>query len=411
VGGAVSGGEGGSGVVGGTGAAGGTGGTVSSGGTGGRGGSGGLTGIPPIEIKCGNGKFEYDESCDDGNRFGGDCCSDTCEIEANCRCPELPEVGPCVSTVACGNGIVTSNEACDDGNNYDGDGCSYACNNVTPGWLCPAPGRACRPLCGDGIVLGGEGCDDGGRIGGDGCSSNCMVEPGWRCTAGPSACMQSACGNGVIEPGEACDLGADNGVYDGSGGGCSLTCTNEPTCVDEVCTTACGDGNVDLDEQCDDGNQFSGDGCTLACAIEAGYTCVNDERPDLTIVSVCLPRCGDEVVTVTEECDNGDAESDTDGVLNEDGAYGGCDTQCHLGPYCGDGVVFTDFDPGTGRSIEQCDKGAGNVDTYGVVGGCSPSCQAVPYCGDGVVDPAFGEICDDGPRGSERCRSSCSNVG
>jgi hypothetical protein len=130
-----------------------------------------------------------------------------------------------------------------------------------------------------------------------------------------------------------------------------------------------------------------------------------------TTKSVCVPRCGDEITTLTEECDDGDASTDTDGILNQDGVYGGCDTQCHFGPFCGDGAVFDAVDPATGFPFEQCDKGRENTDVYGVAGGCSPSCQITPYCGDGFIDNAFGETCDDGPaNGQGSCTPACQKI-
>jgi fibro-slime domain-containing protein len=130
-----------------------------------------------------------------------------------------------------------------------------------------------------------------------------------------------------------------------------------------------------------------------------------------TTKSVCVPRCGDEITTLTEECDDGDAATDTDGIINMDGVYGGCDSQCHFGPFCGDGVVFEGLDPATGLPYEQCDLGRDNTATYGVIGGCSPSCQVTPACGDGFIDSAFGETCDDGPmNGMGSCTMACQKI-
>jgi fibro-slime domain-containing protein len=128
-----------------------------------------------------------------------------------------------------------------------------------------------------------------------------------------------------------------------------------------------------------------------------------------TTKSICEPRCGDEITTLTEECDDGDAMTDTDGVVNTDGVYGGCDTQCHFGPFCGDGVVFTGVNPETNLPYEQCDRGRENTATYGTIDGCSPSCQITPACGDGIIDSAFGETCDDGPSNG-MMGSSCTNA-
>lgn len=74
----------------------------------------------------------------------------------------------------------------------------------------------------------------------------------------------SICGNGVVETNETCDDG--NAV---SGDGCSSTCQIE----------SCGDGVINNNgtEQCDDGNTNSSDGCSSTCQIEcgSGYTNTN----------------------------------------------------------------------------------------------------------------------------------------
>ncbi|HEY5956219.1 MAG TPA: fibro-slime domain-containing protein, partial [Polyangiaceae bacterium] len=54
--------------------------------------------------------------------------------------------------------------------------------------------------------------------------------------------------------------------------------------------------------------------------------------------SDCSPRCGDGIVGIGEECD--------DGV--NDGGYGECGKDCRLGEYCGDGIQ---------QEGEDCDDG------------------------------------------------------
>lgn len=82
----------------------------------------------------------------------------------------------------CGDGQLDPNESCDDGNIWWGDGCSEYCW-VEPGWVCPWEGEPCYyegyyGYCGDGIIQPetGEQCDDGNYWDGDGCSSWCTFE-------------------------------------------------------------------------------------------------------------------------------------------------------------------------------------------------------------------------------------------
>ena len=65
----------------------------------------------------------------------------------------------------CGDGKVDPGEGCDDGNGVNGDGCEANCTKT------PAP------KCGDGKVDPGEGCDDGNGVNGDGCETNCTKTP------------------------------------------------------------------------------------------------------------------------------------------------------------------------------------------------------------------------------------------
>jgi cysteine-rich repeat protein len=115
---------------------------------------------------------------------------------------------------------------------------------------------------------------------------------------------------------------------------------------EELVPVACGDGDLDPGETCDDGNTNNGDGCSAQCQIE-------------------VPVCGDGNVDpeIGEECDDGNT---VDGD--------GCSANCTIEPYCGDGTV----DPG-----EQCDDGN---NTNG--DGCSASCEIeneAPVCDDATA--------------------------
>ncbi|MCZ6562827.1 MAG: DUF4215 domain-containing protein [Deltaproteobacteria bacterium] len=66
--------------------------------------------------------------------------------------------------------------------------------------------------------------------------------------------MLDTCGNKIVElPFEECDDG--NNV---DGDGCSAICLDP----------FCGDGVLDDGEQCDDGNTTDGDGCSAVCISE-----------------------------------------------------------------------------------------------------------------------------------------------
>jgi cysteine-rich repeat protein len=153
------------------------------------------------------------ETCDDGNKLGGDGCNARCAVESGYVCPA--KGGKCVLTT-CGDSILGGTEQCDDGNLGNSDGCSSTCKVETS--------------CGDGIVGGTEACDDKNTTPGDGCSATCQWEAGKACT-GPAGAVYS----------------------------CSAT--------------TCGDGKRGNLEACDDNNQTSGDGCSATCTVESFYAC------------------------------------------------------------------------------------------------------------------------------------------
>ncbi len=190
--------------------------------------------------------------------------------------------------------------------------------------------------------------------------SICCTERGGCCIAGDPSCPDEYpyCGDATVDPGEECDDG-----HNVDGDGCSADCQLEPYC---------GDGTRDPGEQCDDGNNANGDGCSATCTIE--------------------PYCGDGTRDPGEQCDDGN---------NANGD--GCSATCTIEPYCGDGTK----DPG-----EFCDDGANN----GKPGFCNATCSGMeppdpsPYCGDGTKDP--GEFCDDGADNGKPgfCNATCSGM-
>jgi cysteine-rich repeat protein len=142
------------------------------------------------------------------------------------------------------------------------------------------PGEPRTGICGDGLVQveAGEECDDGNSEADDGCSRICMLED-----------EAGSCGDGWLIPGEECDDGNDV-----SGDGCSPQCTVEgdhvclpggQPCVPDDCVAGdtdcgtCGDGVLQQDEQCDDGNAAGADGCSSECLPEAGFGCFVPGQP------------------------------------------------------------------------------------------------------------------------------------
>jgi cysteine-rich repeat protein len=107
----------------------------------------------------------------------------------------------------------------------------------------------------------------------------------------------------------------------------------------EVAVNAtCGDGVMQLGEECDDGNADDGDGCQATCrlpycgdgVVDPGETCdeglQNSDAPDATCRTNCIAAgCNDGILDVGEVCDDGN-------LVNGDG----CDTDCDLS--CGRGL-------------------------------------------------------------------------
>ncbi|HVW29868.1 MAG TPA: DUF4215 domain-containing protein [Polyangiaceae bacterium] len=366
----------------------------------------GVACVPNQEGYCGDGMLDPGEQCDDGDKAdagssNGDGCSADCKLELGWTCPTPGQ--PCVSLEYCGDGKIeaSQNETCDDGNAIPGDGCSGICK-TEPGYDCSMPGKPCVNIwvCGNGKVDPGESCDDGGTVSGDGCTSNCTVEPGYTCPKAADGtggkCMQAppnVCGDAIISGSEECD---DGGTV--SGDGCSSACKVEAgwTCpkAGSPCqkTAYCGNGIVDISigEQCDDGNTKGSDGCSPLCQIEAGFACPTPGQPCVSTV-----KCGDGKIGGTEQCDDGNK---TPGD--------GCNASCALetgwicpvagarciAKQCGDGVL---------AGTEQCDDGNTKSND-----GCSSTCQLEQGFACTVASPSVchATVCGDGKKeGFEQC--------
>ncbi|NTX11575.1 fibro-slime domain-containing protein [Myxococcus sp. CA056] len=94
--------------------------------------------------------------------------------------------------------------------------------------------------------------------------------------AGPAVC-----GDALKHPSEECDDGNND-----LGDGCTPLCTREPVCSNGVCENVCGDGQL-RSEQCDDGNTLANDGCSPTCEFEPGFICMAVD--DLPPAQLSLP--------------------------------------------------------------------------------------------------------------------------
>ncbi len=285
----------------------------------------------------------------------------------------------CVTT--CGDGIVAGTEACDLGTGKN-TGAYGTCNADC----------TLAPYCGDGLTQNPpEQCDDG---------SNTTLYDNTKKACAPGCKTPHYCGDSSVDAayGEACDNGANNSDTAYGAGKCTTTCQAAPYC---------GDGSMNGQEQCDDGatngtpTSHCDTNCLLKCGngvLDAGEQCDLGSAKNTGGYGGCNadctlgPYCGDGFKQGSEQCDDG----------KNDGSYGTCSAGCVLAGYCGDGTLQ--------NPPEECDKGSSNSATAYGAGLCTTQCQPAPYCGDKIVQGEFGEKCDDGVNSGlpGSCKPDCS---
>ncbi len=147
----------------------------------------------------------------------------------------------------------------------------------------------------------------------------------------------------------------------------------------------CGNRLIELLEQCDDGGNVAGDGCSASCMVEDGFSCEGEP-------SVCTPLqdCPNGITEGTEQCDDGnDVECD------------GCSPECKL-EFCGDGVLCTnDLDTdgdGIPDETDNCpfapnpdQEDDGGIDSS-IPDGIGNACQCGDVDGDGSVTGTDGTV-------------------
>ena len=163
------------------------------------------------------------------------------------------------------------------------------------------------------VISGGDGGASGSQGGGGNSGSGNSTSPKGGGGGGfviPDALVAADrpsggnCGDGIIERNESCDDGNNE-----SGDGCSKLCQveNNWRCPEQgkPCENLakCGNGYLTSDETCDDGNTNDGDGCSKDCKkIETGWQCRVPGK-------ACTPSCGDKVISGWETCDDGNTKS------------------------------------------------------------------------------------------------------
>jgi cysteine-rich repeat protein len=149
-------------------------------------------------------------------------------------------------------------------------------------------------------------------------------------------------------------------LFDGTNGAPLRAVDQNVTTVDLNTAGGCGDHVVTWNEECDDGNNVSGDGCSSTCKHESGWTCDPSYR-----------GAGDGL------CDCGCGLPDPDCADNTPAACTFCD------------------DTGSCAAASGC----GSIDAL-------DNSRCSPQCGNGVREP--GEQCDDGnTTSSDGCSAAC----
>ncbi|CAD8097693.1 unnamed protein product [Paramecium sonneborni] len=257
--------------------------------------------------KCNDQIILSEEICDDGNRIQFDgCykCQNSCQIEcllcfqSQCYlCQDGWHLQEYQCKQICGDGqlAILSNEQCDDPEDSNCANCKYqceddclVCNKFQSCEICQYPFQKkngkCIPICGDSIITSiFEQCDDDHLM--DVINVNINV-------------LQDVFNvkkiidvyyviikitfwiiklfNQIIDPLPEEEINNDDLII--------RQCDGNQILIENECVTQCGNGILNQNfEQCDDGNQNGGDGCSTLCFQEDSYQCNNQDKQ----LSVC----------------------------------------------------------------------------------------------------------------------------
>jgi len=364
---------------------------------------------PPV---CGDGRIQAGEHCD-GTVFGAaNQCIDLGFTGGLIECSPFCtlDTAGCLSTT-CGNGVINQGEECDGINfgTFIDNTCIDLSDDFSSGLLecnnCQISTDNCveKPSCGNDVVdEPGEQCDDsdfGGISTNCGDYSNSFISGTLACDSlcqlDTINCIKRTCGNGIVDVGEECDgtnfgnvYGACNSFSPEFTGGsliCDSTCRiDTSSCLYSGTATDCYSGSIIPGKTCAFNAGVAVFGAIDECTdypnfIGGDLGCWGECRVRTTN---CIPRstCGNGAIDVGETCD---------------GTTFGAFTQC---------TDFEHFDGGPLQCTSSC-----QLDTFGC------TIPLTGKCGNGIVNT--GEICEGGSLACPEAGAgvsgtiTCSNCG
>jgi cysteine-rich repeat protein len=404
------------------------------------GGSGGDIGVVPpdggsggagADPACGNGTIDPGEECDPGLPASESCEArgfDSGLLGCSAQCT--------FSTASC-SGL----ESCYDGRDNDGDGladCADSDCAAVCGDACAAPLVIAENASVSGTTVGhpasiAASCSAAAPSGSEVAyqvtvSGDSKLDVALTSEQDLNLSVRSSCGDLGSEL--ACG-GQTRLTVDASAGQTYFILVDGASAADagsyllqvQTRQEACGDGIRDADEECDDGNTRSSDGCDSDCLLELSESEDNGRRSradtfdftpwfaqispadDVDYFRLSLTATSSTLVAETLDLGDGACAQHTMDPLLEivDSAFGGGN------------VLASDDDGGQGTCARAIATGLA-AGTYYIraraAAGASPATfpyrleVSVGVCGDG--DPTLGEGCDDGNLTSgDGCDSHC----
>jgi len=258
---------------------------------------------------------------------------------------------------------------------------------------CGDSGTGGSGTCGD-VATGGQGTGGDLATGGGGNAAGGMG------TGGSGGTVNVNCGDGEIDLGEQCD-GSDLGGSTCQSlrlGGGTLACAADCTFDDTDCEmqTACGDGNIGAGETCDDGNTASGDGCDDECQTE-GSACVAHATPGIADQAISLCVCAVDSFCCSDSWDI----TCVDEAINECAVDCGDPCVAHAGPGSNDPQLTACVCESDATCCSTAWTAACVTAAINECGSC-----VVAVCGNGNVEGT--EQCDDSNTTSgDGCSSTC----